>query len=74
MSLANYHREDLIRAARVVLSKRPALATHLSINADAGTVSDKRDGEVWAYVDQAWTAMTPEEVIGFHPWPVRIHV
>jgi len=74
VSLAAHHREDLIRAARAVLSRQPALATHLSINSDAGTVSDRRDGEVWAYVATDWTAMSPEQVIGLHPWPVQIHV
>lgn len=67
-----HHREDLIRAARTVLTKNPALATHLSINETTGTVSDPRTGEVWAYVAPAFSAMPAEEWNGWREWPVRL--
>lgn len=70
--LPTYYRQDLISVARVVLSRNPDLATQLTINEVTGTVSDKRDGEVWAYVAPAYTAMTPEQWNGWREWPVRI--
>lgn len=70
--LPQYYRDDLISAARVVLSRHPTLALQLTINEASGTVSDKRDGEVWAYVAPAYTAMTPEQWNGWREWPVRL--
>lgn len=69
-----YHQQDLVRLAREVLTKHPALATHLSINEDAGTVSDRRTGELWGVVTKEWTAMSADYVKGWSQWPVKIHV
>lgn len=66
------HREDLIRAARDVLAHHPWLATYLSINEAAGTVSDRRDAKVYAYIAPAWTALSSEELMGWHSWPAPL--
>ena len=68
------HRVDLIRAAREVLKQHPRLATKLSINEATGTVSEPLSGVVYAYVSPAFSAMTPEEWLGWNPWPTEIQV
>jgi hypothetical protein len=66
------HREDLIRAARAVLSVKPTLVGKLTINENAGTVSDRVTGEVHAFVAPEMSAMGPGEFIGWSAWPRKL--
>lgn len=67
------HHEDLVRAARAILNKRPSLVGKLSINDAAGTVSDRVTGEVYAFVAPELSNMGPHEYIGWSEWPHKIH-
>lgn len=69
-----HYREDLRRAGLEALKHRPQHAGYLSVNEMSGTVSDRRTGEVVAYVAPAFTTMTAAEYIGRHEWPARISV
>jgi hypothetical protein len=66
------HREDLIRAARAVLNVKPSLVGKLTINENAGTVSDRVTGEVHAFVAPEMSAMGPVEFIGWSAWPRKL--
>lgn len=68
------HHTDLVRAAREVLARHPALATKLSINEARGTVSEPISGEVWAYVAPAFTALSEQEWRGWIQWPCKLPV
>lgn len=74
MTYPNAHRDDLIRAARSVLNAAPHLATKLTVNENAGTVSDRVTGEVHAFVAPEYSAMGPVEFIGWSQWPRKLAV
>lgn len=70
--MADAHHEDLVRAARAILNVRPSLVGKLTINDNAGTVSDRVTGELYAFVSPELSAMGPREYIGWSSWPQQI--
>lgn len=80
MSLTLAYHEDLLRIARTLDAKNHGMRQadpcvprlSLSINDAAGTVSDRNTGELLGYVSRDFTAMSAEEFLGWHEWPVSI--
>ena len=67
------HHMDLIAAAREVMGKLgPRQANSISVNDATGTISDRETGELYGYVSPAWTALTADQLLGWHEWPVKI--
>jgi hypothetical protein len=66
------HHMDLVRLARRILSQHrlryAGMAGALSINDNAGTVSDRQTGALLGYVSPAYTAISIEELTAWWPW------
>lgn len=71
IDLRAQHRAELVRTARKILAHLGnSYAPWLTVNQDAGTVSDRRDGTPYGYVALAWTAMSFEYLQGRVAWAV----
>lgn len=62
-------RSELKSEARALLQMYgPVMGRHFSVNIDAGTISDIRDGSLFAYLSPDWVMASTPELTAWAPW------